>query len=107
MKLNLLVLRCKELEKSKQFYELLGFTFVKEKHGGGPSHYSSQDAGFVFELYPLAENETIGNTRVGFSVSRIPEGLSQVATATQNESNGKQIYIVRDPDGRKIELREQ
>ncbi|MGP9768627.1 VOC family protein [Halomonas sp. AOP13-D3-9] len=106
MKLNLLVLRCKELETSKQFYELLGFTFVKEKHGGGPSHYSSQNAGFVFELYPLAENETVGNTRVGFSVKHIPQVLSQMATATQQESNGKQVCIVRDPDGRKVELRE-
>lgn len=107
MEINLLVLRCKKLETSKQFYERLGFTFVKEKHGGGPLHYSSQDAGFVFELYPLAENEAVGNSRVGFSVKGIQQVLSQVPIASQYEFNGKQIYIVRDPDGRKIELSEQ
>ncbi|QPL46824.1 hypothetical protein IT895_03165 [Halomonas sp. A40-4] len=107
MEINLLVLRCKELETSKQFYESLGFTFVKEKHGGGPLHYSSRDAGFVFELYPLAENEAVDNARVGFSVKHIPQVLSQVATESQHEFNGKQVYIVRDPDGRKVELSEQ
>lgn len=66
MKINLLVLRCKELEASKQFYELLGFNFVKEKHGEGPTHYSSQGAGFVFELYPLSKNEALGNSESVF-----------------------------------------
>ncbi len=107
MEINLLVLRCKELETSKQFYEMLGFNFVKERHGDGPMHYSSQDAGFVFELYPLAENEAVGNSRIGFSLKDIQQVLSQVATASQHEFNGRQIYIVRDPDGRKVELSEQ
>lgn len=76
MEFNLLVVRCKELEASKPFYELLGFTFVKEQHGGGPLHYSSQDAGFVFALYPLAKNEAVGDTRVGFPV-HMPQVPSQ------------------------------
>lgn len=107
MEINLLVLRCRELEASKRFYELLGFGFVREKHGDGPLHYSSQDAGFVFELYPLRENEQACNSRVGFSVKDIQQVLSQVAITSQHEFNGKQIYIVRDPDGRSVELREQ
>lgn len=107
MEINLLVLRCRELEASKRFYELLGFGFVKEKHHSGPLHYSSQDAGFVFELYPLAENEEAGNSRIGFSVKDIQQVLSQVTITSQHEFNGKQIYVVPDPDGRKVELREQ
>ncbi|MBZ9559861.1 MULTISPECIES: VOC family protein [unclassified Modicisalibacter] len=107
MNINLLVLRCRELEASKQFYELLGFGFVKERHGDGPLHYSSQDAGFVFELYPLKENEEPGNSRIGFSVKGMQQVLSQVAVASQYEFNGSQVYVVRDPDGRKVELKEQ
>lgn len=104
MEINLLVLRCKELEMSKQFYELLGFDFVKEKHGNGPMHYSSQVAGFVLELYPLSGNETVGNSRIGFSLKDIQQVLSQVVTAGQYEFNGRKVYVVRDPDGRKVEL---
>ena len=107
MEINLLVLQCKELEASKQFYELLGFSFVEEKHGAGPLHYSSQDAGFVFELYPLAKNEAAGNTRLGFSVKDIRQVFSRMAIASQHEFNGKQIYVAQDPDGRKVELSEQ
>ncbi|WP_416396463.1 VOC family protein [Allohahella sp. A8] len=107
MQINLLVMRCKELETTRQFYELLGFTFVREKHGGGPLHYSSQDAGFVFELYPLAENDAVGNGRLGFSVKDVQQVLSQLSIANQHEFNGKQIYTVRDPDGRVVELSEQ
>ncbi|MAM86197.1 MAG: guanosine polyphosphate pyrophosphohydrolase [unclassified Hahellaceae] len=107
MQINLLVMRCKELETTRQFYELFGFIFVKEKHGGGPLHYSSQDAGFVFELYPLAENDAVGNSRLGFSVKDVQQVLSQLSIANQHEFNGKQIYTIRDPDGRVVELSEQ
>ncbi|WP_129140775.1 VOC family protein [Modicisalibacter coralii] len=107
MNINLLVLRCRELEASKQFYELLGFCFVKERHGDGPLHYSSQDAGFVFELYPLKENEEPGNSRIGFSVKDMRQVLSKMVVASQYELNGSQVYVVRDPDGRKVELKEQ
>lgn len=104
MEISLFVLRCNELDQSKQFYELLGFSFVREKHGGGPLHYSSQDAGFVFELYPLAESEQVDSSRLGFSVGNIRQVLSQVEVAGQHEFCGRQVYVVRDPDGRKVEL---
>ncbi len=104
VEINLLVLRCKELDQSRQFYELLGFSFVREKHGGGPLHYSSQDAGFVFELYPLAESEQVDNSRLGFSVGNIRQVLSQVEVVGQHELGDRQVYVVRDPDGRKVEL---
>lgn len=74
MKLDLFVLRCSDLRASKQFYEQLGFSFVEEQHGCGPVHYSSENAGFVFELYPLVSSESVDNTRLGFSV----EGLGNI-----------------------------
>ena len=86
--------------------EILGFNFVKERHGGGPAHYSSQDAGFVFELYPLSKNEALDNSRVGFSLNGIQKVLSHVKTVSRHQFNGRQVYIVEDPDGRKVELSE-
>lgn len=107
MKINLLVLRCRELEASKRFYERLGFEFVEEKHGDGPLHYASEEAGFVFELYPLAENEQAGHSRIGFSIKDLQQVRSQVAIASQYEVDGKQVYVIQDPDGRKVELKQQ
>lgn len=49
--MNLVVLRCEDIEKSKPIYECLGFSFEKEKHGNGPQHYSSIVQDIVFELY--------------------------------------------------------
>ncbi len=41
MKLSLLVLRCRNIEKTKQFYEKLGLVFQKEQHNKDPLHYAS------------------------------------------------------------------
>ena len=107
MKLDLLVLRCQQLETSRQFYESLGFRFVAEKHGTGPRYYAAVQDGFVFELYPASASEAVGNTRLGFGVKHMPQSLAQAPETTTREFDGTRIYIVRDPDGRKIELREQ
>jgi lactoylglutathione lyase len=104
MKLNLLVLRCTNIEISKSFYELLGFNFVKEKHGKGVEHYASCIEGLVFEIYPLNSGETPCNTRLGFSVQSLETLLDRIQVHGQYEINGKTVYILLDPDGRKIEL---
>jgi len=33
MKIKLLVIRCKDIKESRQFYEQLGHEFIEEKHG--------------------------------------------------------------------------
>jgi hypothetical protein len=50
--LSLLVLRSSRLEAMRTFYEALGLTFVEEKHGAGPVHYSAQLGSTVLEIYP-------------------------------------------------------
>lgn len=107
MRIDLLVLRCKKLQASKQFYEQLGFSFVEEQHGRGPVHYSSKDAGFVFELYPLDSSESVDNTRLGFSVEDVGHIVPGLNLAGQYEFGGKQVYVALDPDGRKVELSER
>ena len=39
--LGLLVLRSSCMEAALTFYRALGLSFVEEKHGSGPVHYSS------------------------------------------------------------------
>ncbi len=86
--LKLLVIRCKNIETSKQFYaQQLQVDFVQGKHGTGAVHYSTIMNGVVFELYPLQENQSLDNTRLGFEVKNIAEHC-----------------VVVDPDGRNVEL---
>ncbi|MBB3232623.1 VOC family protein [Halomonas stenophila] len=107
LQIDLLVLRCKALEASKRFYELLGFCFVKEQHGDGPIHYASQEAGMVFELYPWPEDDVTDHTRLGFSVPNLGEIVANIETLSRHVIADEVVYIAQDPDGRKIELTER
>ncbi|WP_353461717.1 VOC family protein [Halomonas elongata] len=100
-------MRCQEPATSKQFYELLGFRFVEERHGDGPIHYASQVASMVFELYPLREGESVDNTRLGFSVPDLGEIVANLETVSRHARADEVVYIAQDPDGRKIELTER
>ena len=104
MQISLIVIRCENLEKSKVFYESLGLTFKKEKHGNGVEHYSSEQNNIVFELYPnkgLAPND---NIRLGFKVKSINILIKRLEIIGSYEFNNNTIYIVKDPDNRKVEL---
>lgn len=115
MKLNLLVIRSYHPEKLASFYELLDISFEYHKHGNGPMHYAAELEDFVFEIYPLLKNQDTADvsTRLGFRVENLDdvlfrlcgEDIEIVKDATQNEF-GYQA-IVKDPDGRKIELTEK
>jgi lactoylglutathione lyase len=54
VKLNLLVLKTRTLDKLKDFYTAFGITFVEEKHGDGPTHFAGRVGELVLELYPPA-----------------------------------------------------
>ena len=99
-----MVIRCQDLEKSKRFYESLGLVFQKEKHGHGVEHYSSEQNGMVFELYPnngLAPNDDI---RLGFKLENIHQIIKDLDIVSSYEFDTNIVYIVKDPDCRKIEL---
>ncbi|MCM8540840.1 MAG: hypothetical protein NE328_11250 [Lentisphaeraceae bacterium] len=109
LSVNLLVLRCNDIEKCREFYQKLGFIFQKEKHGKGPEHYASDNFGFVLELYP-AKQAVIENTRIGFSTVFIPDLVGKIVhdPDVQILDHGKiidnRIYtILKDPEGRVIE----
>lgn len=102
--LNLVVLRCRDLERSLRFYAALGLDLVEEKHGRGPVHYSSALGGVVLELYP-ARGRSTADVRIGIVVHDIASALSEVrALGGVVESEDVTAALVVDPDGHKVEL---
>ena len=106
MKISLLVIRCQDIEVSKNFYQILGLSFIEEKHGNGPTHYSCEHEGCVFELYPNKGKPPQDNNRLGFKVSDLAKIIKNVVVTNSYEFLGNTIYVVTDPDGRKVELSE-
>jgi catechol 2,3-dioxygenase-like lactoylglutathione lyase family enzyme len=107
--LNLLVLRCGNIERSKAFYELFGMAFAKHQHGNGPVHYASDDESGMFELYPL-EGASADQTGLGFTSGDL-EGLhmlmrrNQFAPREIRDTELGRMFVVRDPDGRRVEVK--
>ncbi len=106
--LKLIVLKTNDVEALRAFYSRIGFRFVEERHGNGPLHFSSPLGEEVLEIYPLPSGtEADTTTRLGFSVT----GIAAVADLGEVVSVAKQTEwgvraIVRDPDGRTVELYE-
>ena len=112
--LKLLVLRSPQLDRLRTFYRLLGIDFAEERHGSGPLHFAGRIGDTIFELYPLgSEGGSADSTlRLGFSVTDLAETMRSLeATGVTIMSEPKpsawgQRAVVRDPDGRAVELYE-
>lgn len=47
------VIKSRDPERLKAFFEDFGLTFVPEQHGDGPVHFAcASPSGKVFEIYP-------------------------------------------------------
>lgn len=105
-RLNLLVLRCRDLDRSRQFYAALGFELTAEKHGGGPIHYSIALGSTVLELYPTSAASS--NVRLGLEVRDVGaavEAIRALGGSVERELvTGQDSAVVRDPDGNQVEL---
>lgn len=104
--LNLVVVRCAELEATQRFYEALGLAFVAEQHGHGPAHLAATlPSGLVLELYPSVGDDSPAGIRLCFAV----DDVARVATAacraggTEVRSTADRV-VLTDPDGRTVEL---
>ena len=107
--LNLLVLRCRDVEASRAFYEAFGYRFTKHAHGTGPEHYAHEGEGGVLELYPATSPQGGDMTGVGFAVNH----LEPVRTILESKSFAPgpirdnpwgRSFVVRDPDDRRVEV---
>lgn len=112
VRLNLVVLYSSDVERLRAFYTLLGLEFEREQHGRGPEHYAADVDGVVLEIYPQSANATrdVSTMRLGFDVAWIDALLDplvgaggQVVTPPDETQRGI-VAVVRDPDGRKVEL---
>lgn len=115
MNINLVVLKTNQPENLVTFYESIGFQFDHHRHGNGPLHYAAELKDFVFEIYPLPTgmHEPDNTTRLGFTIAQLEtvlEKLKANGTTIKKEPTitewGYQA-LVEDPDGRKVELKEE
>lgn len=111
VKLNLIVLQSEDIFALMSFYLALGLEFVAEQHDSGPNHYSCNIQGVVFELYPSQLSNS--NLRLGFEVPSLDDRFLALLKRSGGETvkppaetpEGRKA-VVKDPDGRKIELTE-
>jgi lactoylglutathione lyase len=110
--LTLLVLKTRQVEQFRRFYQTLGMEMTEERHGKGPVHFSARAGTVVVEVYPLGDdgNPVDFSTRLGFGVENLAEvirGLEAIGTnvvkAPKETDLGWQA-VVKDPDGRSVEL---
>lgn len=107
----LLVIKTNQLENVLAFYRSIGIGFSEERHGQGRLHYAGKIGPTVFELYPATEADSVdAATRLGFRVAILSETVDAlrargtlVASEPKSTSWGIRA-VVRDPDGRAVEL---
>ena len=109
--LRLLVLKSAKTEAMRAFYTAIGLSFKQEQHGTGPLHHAAQIGATVFQLYPLGSKDAADTTtRLGFAVDdfdKTMDHLKHLNTAVTREpetSAWGRRAVVRDPDGRSVEL---
>lgn len=109
---SLLVLKTRQVEKLRAFYETLGIQLAEERHGRGSVHLAGKAGDVTFELYALPDDDTAVDTttRLGFAVNtlvKVVEALQVLgATIVSQAKSTEWGYraVVRDPDGRAVEL---
>lgn len=107
LSLCLIVLRVRDLETSRCFFEALGCKLVPEQHGRGPRHYSFSFGELVVELFPALGKNT-SDLRLGMRVSELSAVLAHVEDAGGViVSRHQHTAIVKDPDGHTIELAQE
>jgi len=104
--LTLVVVRCRDLEHSRRFYEALGLVFVPEQHGASPVHYSTQLGTTVLELYPASAAASA--VRLGIGVTNVTAAVDAVRAiggrVAREPTADVKTALVRDPDNNPVEL---
>lgn len=110
--LTLLVLKTRQVEQLRHFYQTLGIDFSEEQHGTGPVHYAGRVGAVVIEIYPLPDDGTPldASMRLGFAFDDVAQALqalqgigTKIVTPPRETAWGLQA-VVKDSDGRSVEL---
>jgi hypothetical protein len=101
---DLLVLRCVDIERSRAFYELIGITFVREQHGTGPEHFAAVLGGVTIELCPASSTRPPeAGLRIGLKVENVAAVVrTLIAAGLHKREGGGSSFL--DPDGRIVVL---
>lgn len=108
--LALIVMKSACVDELKKFYETIGLQFMQEQHGTGPVHYSANFGDTIFEIYPVGSGEYPDKTRLGLYVHNFDEvcarlkSIYALAHSQPRLLRGKEQLVVKDPEGRKVEL---
>ncbi len=105
------MIRSADINRAVEFYQAIGLRFSRHAHGSGPEHYCSEDAGVVFEIYPLqsGKSPTI-ETRLGFAVESVDAtvaSLSAIGARVVSEpadSPWGRRAVLADFDGHRVEI---
>ena len=107
-----IVLKSRNIDRLRSFYELLGVKFVEEKHGKGPLHFAGiLPSNILLELYPT-EDHIDTTTRLSFSIVGIEEVITlakvvgELVHPIKDTTYGRK-GVLKDPDGRTVELIEK
>jgi len=98
------------MDRAAEFYESMGLTFTKHRHGNGPEHFASVVNGFVFEIYPIGPAQSTASTRIGFSVDDVDSVVEFLADAGgqllsgPTDSQWGRRAVMKDLDGHTVEL---
>lgn len=115
MTLNLLVIKTPNPDVLAAFHSHLGLQFEYHCHGNGPMHYSADIDRVTFEIYPLlkSQNKVDSSVRLGFKVEALDKLLEllrmEKINILQEPKYAEWGYfaVIKDPDGRKIELTQE
>lgn len=115
LSLSLLVLKTRQIEKMRAFYQALGVDLAEEQHGKGPVHFAGKVGAVVLEVYPLPDDgtPTDSDTRLGFTVEKLAvtaerlQAIGILVPGNPQMTEWGQRVVVGDPDGRAVELYER
>lgn len=107
------MIKTNQLETTRQFYQSIGIQFQKHQHGKGPAHYAAELGSLIFEIYPLSDRKALvdSSTRLGFEIPQLDKLIAalpeDIVLKFPYQAEWGYQAIVKDPDGRKIELTQQ
>jgi len=113
MNINLIVIRTDKPKALTEFYTQLGIQFDYHQHGKGTWHYSAEIDGIIFEIYPLTKNQDVPDKsiRLGFTIENLDNLMIRLKKKNVEivrevkVSEWGYFAIIKDLDGRKIELK--
>jgi catechol 2,3-dioxygenase-like lactoylglutathione lyase family enzyme len=109
--INLLVLRCTDVARTRAFYKCLELEFDEHRHGNGPVHSGTMDGmGLVLELYPATEKNPVDRCGIGFGhpdLERVTAALVALGfePGKIDAKSWGRSFVARDPDGRRVEVK--